>query len=218
MLTQQITIDHTQVGGSTLTGYHLRFGVSDGSNPFLATVAHGGDVQSALGYDIKFTSDIGGLSLLNFERVYWDPVTGNSKFYVSVASVSASIDTIIYLQYGFSQPTDLQNAPAVWDSHYKSVQHFPDGTTLSVADTTGLNVFTNHGATAAAGLNDGAASFDGSSEYIDTPAGATNITGTLTVEAWVNNTIDTGASMIVCANFPAGEKLVAGPVGAAPKI
>ncbi len=205
MLTQQITIDHTQVGGSDLTNFTMRFGVSDGSQSYLATVANGGDVINASGFDITFTSDAGGSSLLNFARVFWDPVTGNSKFYVMVPAVSASIDTIIYLQYGFVTAIDHQNAPATWDSNYKSAQNFPDGTTLSAADSTAQNTFTNHGATAAAGLNDGAASFNGTTQFIDTPAGATNITGTLTVEAWVNNSIDTGGSMPICANFPSGK-------------
>lgn len=205
-VTYSIIIDHTQVC-ATLTNYPLRFGVTDGSNPWLATVINGGSVQSANGYDITFTSDFAGVDELPFERVYWDPVTGNSKFYVLVPSVSSTLDTVIFAHAGAPIFVDKQNPPAVWTpAGYQLVQHFPNGSVLSVADSTQQNTITNHGATANAGYDTlGAAAFNGTSQYIDdgTAAQISLSASDGTLEAWVNIPSGAGSNHAIVAKVDA---------------
>ena len=200
--TYSIVIDHTQVC-ATLTNYPLRFGVTDGSYPWLATVINGGSVQDPNGYDITFTSDFAGLIPIPFERVYWDPVTGNCKFYILVASVSSSLDTVVYAHAGANIHTDQQNPPAVWTpSGHVLVQHYPDGTSLSLADSTQLNTITNHGASPNSGYDSlGAVSLSGSSQYVDCGnASGLDITSDLTLEAWVNCTSGAGSNIAILSN------------------
>lgn len=160
------------------------------TNLFLASTSNGGGVTSASGFDLIFATDSGGTSPVAYERVVWTATQGLLEAHVLVASASSSVDTVLYILWGdASVTTDQSNPTAVWDANYKLIAHFPDGTTLGLADSTGLNTGTNHSATATSGEIDGAANFNGSSQYIDfgnsTPL---NITGDITMEAWVLTT------------------------------
>src|SRR5207245_7274307 len=79
---------------------------------------------------------------------------------------------------------DKQNKTGAWDSNYVSVYHLPNGASLSAADSTGLNSAVNHGAVATTGQIDGAAIFNGSSQYISA-ALATSASTNVTMSAWV---------------------------------
>lgn len=128
---RRIVIDHTQVPAD-LVNFPMLF---YGTYPYLATVANGGNVKSASGFDIVFSSDPNGVVLLDFERVSWDAVTGAVEFWVRVPALSHSVDTVIYLC--FSDPAivaDLQDRPGVWDSNYVAVFHI--GTTVDPQDST----------------------------------------------------------------------------------
>jgi hypothetical protein len=134
------------VGGQTglLTVLRAQLGTTAGTHLagakvqdlLLATVANGGGVQSSSGFDIIFTSDAGGTTILDFERVYW-LATGQCEFHVKVPTVLHTTATSIYLFFGNAAiTTDLQNASAVWDSSYQGVYHFGSPTTLAVTDST----------------------------------------------------------------------------------
>jgi prepilin-type N-terminal cleavage/methylation domain-containing protein len=177
------TVNHTN-----LTNFPVLF---SGTYSYLATQANGGNVTNANGYDITFTSDAAGAQLLPFERESYNASTGTVNFWVNVPVVSGSANTTIYLWYDNpSITTDQSNKTGTWDSNYKGVWHLPNGTTLTANDSTSnTNNGTITNATAATGRIDGAASFNGSSAYINAGNGSSiNITGDGTVEAWVYTT------------------------------
>ncbi|HEX5431489.1 MAG TPA: DUF2341 domain-containing protein, partial [Bryobacteraceae bacterium] len=120
-----VVIDHTKVPNSDQANFPLLFSVTD---PLLKTVANGGHVTNASGYDIIFTADAAGTQKLNHEIESYDPVTGQFTAWVQAPAVSHSADTVIYLFYGNdSITTSQENKTGVWDSNYKFVQHLSDG-------------------------------------------------------------------------------------------
>jgi hypothetical protein len=102
---------------------------------------------------------------------------------------------VIYVSYDNASISTAQNtgglAPAnVWDSGYKGVWHFGNGTTLNTNDSSSnANNGTVVGTwTAGVGQVDGAAQYVGSSGISATLG--SNITVPLTVELWSNGTVN----------------------------
>jgi len=174
-----IIIDHTKVPNSDLANFPV---LISGTYSYLANAANGGKVQSPNGYDIVFTSDAGGITKLDHQIESYDPLTGQFAAWVRIPLLSHTTDTVIYLAYGNSAVSVSQeNRTGVWDSSFKGVYHLPNGTSLSVADSTAnVNDGTINAAAAATGFIGGASQFDGSSSYIRLPqvpfayTGATN--------------------------------------------
>ena len=82
-----------------------------------------------------------------------------------------------------------QNPAGVWDSNYEAVWHLPNGTTLSANDSTANanNAVALNGTAAAAGEIDGAASLNGTSNYIlVSNSSSLNGWSQQTVSLWVN--------------------------------
>lgn len=181
--TSSYTVLRAQFG--TVAASHLAGAVI--TNLFLASVANGGGVTNASGFDIIFATDAAGTSPVAYERVVWTAAQGLTEAHVVSQPTSAS-DYVMYVLWGNAAiTTDQSNPTGTWDANFKLISHLPNGTALTVGDSTGLNVGTNHGATATAGQIDGAAAFNGSTQFIDygnsTPL---NITGDITAEAWIN--------------------------------
>jgi len=103
--------------------------------------------------------------------------------------------------YGNSAVSTYQggSAGAAWNSGYAGVWHFPNGTTLALTDsTTNANSLTNHSATATAGQVDGAANFDGATQYANVASSTSlNQHDNLTFEAWFNSTEVIGRHVII---------------------
>lgn len=155
-------------------------------NCFLSSSANGGGVTSASGFDFIFALNSNGSSPIAFERVVWDAVNGVTEAWLLIPSASHTTDTVIYVLWGDSGVTTDQSTPATVWAAYKNVEHFGDGTTISVADSTGVNTPTNHGVTAtAARIPGGAGSFNGTTEYVDVGNTNSNFTGSITLECWV---------------------------------
>ncbi|MGB2629886.1 MAG: DUF2341 domain-containing protein, partial [Candidatus Omnitrophota bacterium] len=188
-----ITIDHDLVA-EDLTDFPILFSVTDGD---LATVANGGDVANANGYDIIFTDANG--TRLDHEIESYDPVSGQIVAWIKVPAVSAGADTVIYMKYGNDDITTSQeNISGVWDSSFVGVWHM-DETSGLVYDSTSYN---NDGTVFAFALGevnrsetgkiDGAndldlASYPNDPAYIlMTDSGSLDITGELTISAWIN--------------------------------
>ena len=171
-----MTIDHTKVP-STQSNFTVLVSLTD---PALKTVANGGHVANANGYDIGFYADSGGTTKLKWEVEKYDGTTGNLiawvkirliKFsycttgnliaWVKIPSVSSTTDTPFYLFYGDPSITTDQSDPLnTWDPNFKAVYHFGNGTTLTATDSTGGNNGTLiNGPTASAGKINGAAHF-----------------------------------------------------------
>ena len=186
---RSITIDHTQCGSSDSSSFPVLVSLSDTT---LKSVGNGGHVQNSNGYDIQFFSDSGLTTRLPAEREIYNASTGQYIGWVQVPTVSHSTNTVIYIGYGDSGISSDPNSDAtygaakVWDTNFKLVEHFGDGTTLSLADSTSnANTGTNSGATATTGkVGGGVATIAGSSQKItaaDLLSGAT----TATLSGWV---------------------------------
>jgi hypothetical protein len=143
-------------------------------------------VTSSQGYDIAFAKNPDGTGLFNWEVEKYDSSTGALVVWVNLDSITNG--TVFYMFYGNSSIVSQHNlSSAVWDGNYKAVWHLPNGTSLSISDSTGLNTTTNHGATATSGQIDGAsAHVSGSSQYIDLGSGAVDLSGNITFEQWIN--------------------------------
>lgn len=187
-----LTVDHTKVG-STLTDFTVLISFTHND---LRTVANGGHVRNANGYDIvPFTNATLLTKITGFELARYNASTGELVMWVKIASLSSSVDTVFYLAYGDETISTFQGtAASAWDSNYVAVYHFEDGTTLSVADSTGVNDLvarTSGGSgppTAAAGKVGGCASFDtAQSQYANKASFSLGGSGDLTVSLWVNS-------------------------------
>lgn len=183
---RSVTIDHTKCGSSNSSSFTVAF---VGTYAWLATVANSGYVQSASGYDIVFSTDQS--TILNFERVSWTASTGACEFHVSVATVSHSADTVLYIYYGNSSvTTDQQNASSTWDSHFMLVEHMADNAAnTNVVDSTshgytGTNAANTSTKSTAAEIGNGL-TYNGTTDYTQIGYQANLNTAKFTVSAWV---------------------------------
>jgi hypothetical protein len=185
-----MTIDHTKVP-STQSNFTVLVNVTD---PALRTVANGGHVANANGYDIGFYADSGGTTRLKWEVEKYSATTGNLIAWVKIPSVSSTTDTSFYLFYGDpSIVTDQSDPLNTWDSNFKAVYHLGNGTTLNATDSTGGNNGTLiNGPTAVAGKITGAAHFVSTSNQFISLAnpGDFPVTTAWTMEGWFKPSSD----------------------------
>ena len=196
-----MTIDHTKVP-STQSNFTVLVSLTD---PALKTVANGGHVANANGYDIGFYADSGGTIKLKWQVEKYDGTTGNLIAWVKIPSVSSSTDTVFYLMYGNSAiNTDQSDPPNTWDSSFKAVWHLGNGSTLSLNDSTsnGSNL-ANVGATGATTgkISGGAGPFNGTSQCLKTTSAINLGTNKVTLSAWVNITGYTNSNFAALAQF-----------------
>ena len=179
---RKITVTGSVAGG-TLSNFPMLVTFTDST---LKTVGNGGNVQNSNGYDIVFTQNSDGSGMLNSEIESYNGSTGSVVAWVNVPSLSTG--TAFYMFYDKPGVSGPSNPPsAVWSNSYVGVWHFPNGTTLSGADSTGFNNAALTGVSAATGQVDGAASFAGSSSSYGTYAGTNFPTGntSVTISTWV---------------------------------
>jgi hypothetical protein len=191
---RSLTIDHTKVP-STQSNFTVLVSLAD---PALKTVANGGHVVNANGYDIGFYADSGGTTKLKWEIEKYDGTTGNLIAWVKIPSVSSSSNTVFYLMYGDSSiNTNQSDPPNTWDSNFKGVWHMADSaanTTIRESTITGANG-TNNAITSsktATGQIGKALSYNGST---DGSFAAINLSATTTVTLsfwmkWATNAND----------------------------
>ena len=185
-----VTIHHSQVAGTTnLANFPVLVSVTD---PNLATVANGGNVGRSDGGDILFTASDGATQLA-YEMESYNGSTGQVIAWVDVPTLSPTADTVLYLYYGNPAASNQQNPAGVWNSNYEGVWHLPNGTTLTANDSTGNgnNALTLNGTSAGAGEIDGAASFNGTSNFIQVPnSSSLNGWTQQTVSVWIKAQTD----------------------------
>ena len=190
---KEITIDNTKVTAA-LTYFPVLISLTSDSD--LAS-----DAQE-FGQDILFT-DFDGTTKLSHEIEKFDGGTGELVAWVKVPVLSSSADTVIYMYYGHDTTGDQQDATNVWDSNYKMVQHLQEttGGANAIQDSTAN---TNHGTDnntptlGATGQIDGAISFDGTNDDITVAdSSSLDISGNITLEAWVKPILSTGHSRVV---------------------
>lgn len=151
------------------------------------TVGNGGHVQNASGYDIRpYASD--GTTALTYELVYYNGTTGQLEMWVKIASLADA--SVVRLYYGDAGLSSDASSTSTWDSNFKGVFHFPDGSSLSVANSSQTSISpTNHSVAAIAGRVGSGAGGGANTRYIDlgTVAGL-NISDPVTLSAWVKTT------------------------------
>jgi biopolymer transport protein ExbB len=188
------TIQSSQVPSSQ-AGFPALLPFLDSNDNDLRSVGNGGHVQSANGYDIRPYSDSGLTTPLTFELVSYDATTGKFEMWVNMTAADSAV---VYVAYGNSALTSDGSSTSTWDSNFKGVWHLPNGSSLTVNDSTSnAKNATNVGtATAVAGKVDGAASFNGSSQYLTIPTGIEVGNQTAyTIEGWVNTSSSAGGEI-----------------------
>jgi hypothetical protein len=191
---RSMTIDHTKVP-SAQSNFTVLVSVTD---PALKTVANGGHVANANGYDIGFYADSGGNTKLKWEVEKYDGTTGNLIAWVKIPSVSSSTDTVFYLMYGNSAiNTDQSDPPNTWDSNFKGVWHMNDNaanTTIRESTVTGANGTNNANTSSktAAGQIGSALSYNGNTDgsFAAINLSATNIVTLSFWMKWTTNAND----------------------------
>jgi hypothetical protein len=189
---RSVTINAATITG-TLANYPMAFG---GTLAYLATVANGGNVQNANGYDIAFFSDSAGTTPLSCEQESYNAATGAVQYWVKIPS--AAVGTVIYLFYGDSSVSTAQcGATGTWDTNESLVMHMGSVSGL-LADSTAQNTVTNHSATATS-TNcsfDGCGAFASSGPQYFTVANTASIElGTnMTLEVWPSTTLTPSCS------------------------
>lgn len=176
----QILIDSSKVNG-TLTDFPLLF---KGTFGYLATEANGGKVKSANGYDIQFTLDAAGTTLLAHEQRSYDPATGAVVYWIRMPTLSSSAHEL-YIWYGNASATVDRSTPiSVWDDSYCFVNHGNLGYDYCKANN-GLG--TGSAPPDGTGIIETCGDFDGSTHYrkgtpvkMIVPAGA----GPITMSIW----------------------------------
>jgi biopolymer transport protein ExbB len=152
------------------------------TQPWLRDAAHGGDVQSANGYDIVFSADANGQVPLAHELERYRGTTGELVAWVKLPTISPS--TTLYIRYGSAAITTSQeDVPAVWTSGYAAVWHLE----TDVHDSAGASSGVNSGSVDGTGRIGAGRTFNGTSSFIDVGSNAAIddvFRGGGTAEAW----------------------------------
>jgi hypothetical protein len=156
---KSITLDRTKVVNSTQTNFPVLIDVT--SAQLVGNVQADGD-------DILFTA-VDGTTKLDHQIEYFNNSTGKLTAWVRIPSLSHLTDTVIYLYYGNALATSQQNPTAVWDAGYRAVWHFDDaGEEVYNSKSNDFQGTANDGVSfGVTGKIGTAASFDGSSGYVD---------------------------------------------------
>ncbi len=139
------------LGSTVSSGPHTNFPVViSETQADLKTVANGGKVQNVNGYDIIFTSDANGSTVLDHEIETYNPSTGELVAWVKVPSLDTN--TTIYMFYGNDAIISTQeNVKGVWSNGYQLVNHMVDSGIGAVSDSVvGSNNLFKYGVSAPA--------------------------------------------------------------------
>ncbi len=134
---KKITLDRTEVAAN-LTDFPVLINLTTDAE-LAASAQNDGD-------DILFTSS-DETTKISHEIEFFDGGTGELVAWVKVPTVSASVDTDIYMYYGNATVGSQQDAVNVWDANYVQVSHLketPNGTLDELLDSSGSG---NHGQT-----------------------------------------------------------------------
>ncbi|TAE58398.1 MAG: DUF2341 domain-containing protein, partial [Bacteroidetes bacterium] len=160
-----ITIYESQIpGAAALTDFPVLVSVVD---PDLRSVANGGYVENANGYDIQFRlSD--GTTVLSHQVERYDAATGTLVAWVKVPSLSATANTFLLMYYGDATIVANPSTNATWDLSYMNVWHFNNSiANASAGAATLTDVNTTH---LAAGKIAGARDLDNNTNVLSSVA------------------------------------------------
>jgi len=208
---KRITFDPARVSGpSDLAAFPVLIDIATDND--LRTVANGGHVENANGFDIVFTGD-DGVTFLNFQLEKFTATTGQLTVWVNLPILSTSIETDIYMYYGNTAIGSDQSSTAVW-TNYHGAWHLENGS-FSDNSPSGYN-FTNNGTTnqSPAFISDGRA--NNGTQWLES-ATFPNMTTNFSMSAWIYTTDNTRAGQrIFCddVNNSGGYALSIGDNGA----
>lgn len=227
-----ITIDADEVDGA-LTDFPVL--LTEACLPSEMFDADGSNPAQNGGGDLRFSSDAAGATQLPCEVVSFvtdnNPANGTAQIHVKVPSVSASVDTTIYVWWNTagtdSQPaaSDTYGSENVWDSSYQLVLHMeqdPSGSAPQMLDSTS----NGYDGTSAGSMTSGdlvtsavgnGLDFDGSNDRIDTTAPGVTGTGARTAEL-LFKTSDTDATPDANQCLSWGDPAVGGAAGGSFRI
>ena len=128
---------------TVVSGPHSHFPVVVAeTQDYLKTESNGGKVKNDYGYDIIFTSDSAGETILDHEIETYSSSTGEFIAWVDVPVLASNTD--IYMFYGNTNIVTSQERPAsVWDSNYKFVSHMANRHSY-FADPGDSTIYKNH--------------------------------------------------------------------------
>ena len=195
-----VTIDHTKVGTGGVTNFPV---LLTGANMPAGLWAN----ANADGSDLRMTSSDGATEI-NFELTSFTPGSTTMELWFLASSLSSSTDTTFYLYWGNAGASAKPAAwgQGVWSTGgFQGVWHLPNGTTLTVNDSSAnATATTNYGATVDAGKINGGSAV-GASAYIQmATSAALNITGNISMEAWINSSDGTVYDHIIGGYYNAG--------------
>lgn len=209
----EITIDHARVsGGADLINFVFCF---RGTYSFLAAIGDGGKVANLDGSDIFFSSDSAGQDLLQFDLSFYDHTTGAIVAWVLIPTLSHTLDTLVYINYGDPSIIVSRADPAAtWspnvehlsvpNDNFRAVYHFDDAA-APYLDATQYNKDASDGTpmnppVRIAGLFGYAQNFGGLTQ-IDAPQSLDGNgfgNAEFTVSCWfLNSALPTGADQVV---------------------
>lgn len=125
-----VTVQTGQVP-STQTDFPMLVSYTDNR---LKSVANGGHVRNANGYDIRPYSNSTLATVLTFELESYNASTGQVVMWVKIPSLSDGY--VIYLSYGEPSISTNGSSTGTWDANYKGVYHLSEGTGVNSADST----------------------------------------------------------------------------------
>lgn len=166
-----VTQNISQVSGSAdFTNIDVHFATLD---PDLRTVANGGKVEHASGYDIRFETS--GGTKLDHDVITWSATTGLLKVNMRVPTLTYASGTALYMYYGKTGLSATEsNETGTYNSAYKGVWHLkedPSGSAPQCLDSTSNNYDMTSGGTMTsadlvAGPVHSAVEFDGTDDYL----------------------------------------------------
>jgi hypothetical protein len=143
------------------------------------------------GADFVFTS-WDGTTKLPHEVEWFNKQSGSYTGWVKIPSLTAGVDTDIYVYYGNTGASDQQDPATVWSNGFAGVWHLNETSGTRYDSTSNNNDLTDVNTVArGTGLVAGGADFVRTSSESLTITDATqtglDITGPITMEAWVKN-------------------------------
>jgi len=145
-----VPVTFTNPTATTLTNFPALFCANGGNGAFCDSVNHsnlvlailkgtgsGGSMTSASGYDAVWYSDAAcNTTTVPFQLVTYATATGIGEWWVNIASLTGSGSVTLYLGVGNAAITTDQSSTSTWNSNFKRVYHFKNGSTLSLVDAT----------------------------------------------------------------------------------
>lgn len=221
------TLAAAQAGSVDSTDWPLAIALDDNvqaADADLKSTGNGGYVQSTSGYDIRPHANATCSSALTFELVYYQATTGKLEMHVKIPTLSASVNTVIYLCYGDATLTTDGSSTGTWVSAYKAVWHMQAGTSATDSTANGNNAAPSTGGTpaaAAAQIQNGSDFERTESDYFDAGTSATLEMQTIAASCWINaeswsaatttNQILTKVTTIAAGGWEFGIRILATP-------